>query len=250
MKMNQASLLKVAAVTIAIPRYAGAFALSAGFVATGQLHASLGIAEVIAGVSMAVLEGFALAFILSKWRLLKVSSIAWYALLIVSLLLALSLPLVAIPYLYFMQTSFTGVTELFNSVLLQNSWNFIVAFVPMLIVIGVGLADVNELEREQQAVDFELEVSKKRATLEMELSKLRLEVEQAKTTTELEVRKLRAKYKVEVSNVEAKSQLDITLPFACEFCGEAYEQERQLRGHKAHCKARVNGKAELEQVSS
>lgn len=247
--INQANILKVAAVTIAVPRYAGAFALSAGFVAEGQLHTSLGIAEVVAGVSMALLEGFALAFILGKWRLLKVYSPTWYALLGVSLLLALSLPLVAVPYLYFMQTSYTGVTELFNSIFLQNSWNFVVAFVPMLIVIGVGLADVNELEREEKRVDFELQVSRKKAMLEIELSKLQLDVEEIKVANELKVRKLKAQYKVDVSNVEAKTQQNILLPFVCENCGEAYEQERQLRGHKAHCKGKVNGKAhELVEV--
>jgi len=242
---TQANLLKVSAVAIAIPRYAGAFALSAGFVAAGQVHTYLGIAEVIAGVSMAVLEGFALAFILNKWRLLAAKSIGWYSLLTVTCLLALSLPLVAIPYLYFMQAGFKAVSDVFPSVLLQNGWNFIVAGVPMLVVIGVGLADVNELEREEKRVDFELQSSRKRAMLEMELSKLSLTVEQAKTANELEIRKLRAGYKVNASAVEAKSQQAIIMPFLCEHCGTGFESNRQLAGHKAHCKASTNGKIEL-----
>ncbi|MBN1992827.1 MAG: hypothetical protein JW953_08980 [Anaerolineae bacterium] len=247
---TQANLLKIAAVTIAIPRYAGAFALSAGFVAEGYLHTSLGISEVIAGVAMAVLEGFAIAFILNKWRLLKASSIAWYALLTVTSLLALSLPLVAIPYLYFMQNGFEAVRDVFPNIWLQNAWNFTVAFVPMLVVIGVGLADVNELEREQKQIDFELEASKKRAMLEMELSKLQLTVEQAKTANELEMRKLRAQYKVDISNVEARQEQKMSKGFICEHCGEAFEKQRQLNGHLAHCKVRANGHSkatELEQ---
>lgn len=260
---NQAKLLKVAAVAIAIPRYAGAFALSAGFTATGWLHTGFIGAEILAGVAMAVLEGFALAFILSKWRLLKAYSIEWWSLAIVSLLLALSLPLVAVPYLYFTQAGYSSVNEVFPHVAIQNTWNFIVAFVPMLIVIGVGLADVDELEREQKGVDFELEVSKKRAMLEVELSKLKLEVEQARAANELqmsklqldieqtrvvnelETRKLRASFKLAASNVDAVAQQNLNLPFVCEYCGEAYEQERQLRGHKGHCKGRVNGEVKL-----
>lgn len=242
MRVNQANLLKVAAVAIAIPRYAGAFALSAGFVAQGQLHSYLGIAEVVAGVSMAVLEGFALAFILSKWRLLKVGSVSWYALLAVISLLALSLPLVAIPYLYFAQESLTTISSIFPNVWVQNGWNFIIAGVPMLIVVGVGLADVNELEREQKQANFELELNKERARVEVELSKLELEVEQAKVLNQLKVSELRARHKVDLSNLSAKTKQSISKGFACEYCGDTFEKQQQLNGHLAHCKARQNGK--------
>lgn len=239
---NQANLLKVAAVAIAIPRYAGAFALSAGFVATTELHHILGLSEIVAGISMAVLEGFAIAFILNKWRLLKVSSIAWYGLLFVILLLALSLPMVAVPYLYFMQTGFDAVSQVFPNVLVQNGWNFIVAFVPMLVVIGVGLADVNELEREQEAIDFELERSRRQAELEVELSKLELEAERQKALNQLELKRLKAQYKVDAANIEARAEENTDKPFVCEHCGQAFERQRQLNGHMAHCKVRTNGK--------
>jgi len=169
-KRYQATTLKISAVAIAVPRYAGAFALSVGFYLGDGTHFYVGIAEIVAGIAMAILEGFAIAFILSKWRLLKSTSITWYALLIVVVLLALSLPLVAIPYLYFMQQSTSVITlynvnNVFPNVYLQNSWNFIVAFVPMLIVIGVGLADVDRLEQEYKEVEFELKVAKKKAYL-------------------------------------------------------------------------------------
>jgi len=240
--MNQANLLKVAAVTIAIPRFAGAFALSAGFVAEGSLHTGLGVAEIVAGVSMAVLEGFALAFILNKWRLLRVCSLGWYSLLAVICLLALSLPLVAIPYLYFMQAGFSSVNALFSSVWLQNCWNFVVAGVPMLVVIGVGLADVNELEREQKQIDFQLEVSKKKAMLDMEVSEIELKVEQAIVLNELGKRRLRAQYKADLSKAEAQAKRGVSKNFVCE-CGQAFERSMQLNGHKAHC--RKNGQVEL-----
>ena len=242
--MKQANILKIAAVAIAIPRYAGAFALSAGFIAEGYLHTGLGVAEVVAGIAMAVLEGFALSFILSKWRLLKVGSLGWYSLLSVCLLLALSLPLVAVPYLYFMQAGFEAVNDIFPVIWLQNGWNFIVAFVPMLVVIGVGLADVNELEREQRQIDFELDVSKKRAKLEIELSQLELNVERAKVLHELEKKQLRAQHEIDVSNIKANKEQKVSKAHICEYCGDAFEKQRQLNGHLAHCKTRQNGKHE------
>ena len=234
---QQGNILKTAAVMIAVPRYAGAFALSAGFVATGSLHNLLGIAEVAAGVAMAVLEGFAVAFILNKWRLLGTKTVAWWALLAITLLLALSLPMVAIPYLFYYQSTFGNLQQLFNSLWLQNCWNFIIAFSPMLVVIGVGLADVNELEREESAVDFELESHRKRATLEMELSTLELTVERAKLANRLEMEQLRANHKQGLKVVEDK----ISNPFICPWCGVSFKREPQLRGHKAHCKSKSNG---------
>jgi hypothetical protein len=236
-KFTQSNILKVSAVAIAIPRYAGAFALSAGFVAEGQLHGWLGIAEVVAGVAMAVLEGFALSYILSKWRLLKPNSLPWWASLTVSSLLALSLPFVAIPYLYLMQSGIGNVKEVFNNVWLQNGWNFIVAFAPMLIVIGVGLSDVDELAREANQADIELALSKKRAMLELELGELELELEQARAKNELEIKQLRASYKVAVSNVETKA---LQAGVQCEQCGEYFSSKRALGGHKAHCKAKLD----------
>lgn len=244
MRFNQATFLKVAAVTIAVPRYAGAFALSAGFVATGYVHVGLGIAEVGAGVAMAILEGFAIAFILNKWRLLKANSVAWYALIVVTALLALSMPLIAIPYLFYYQAGFESIDTLFSSVWLQNAWNFIIAGVPMLVVVGVGLADVNELEKEEQSVDFELESSRKRAELEMELSTLELQVERARVENELEKRRLRVQHKVDLSQVEAQAEDSINKRYICPYCDVGFERVRQLNGHLGQCKARNNGSQE------
>lgn len=242
-RLTQSNILKVSAVAIAIPRYAGSFALSAGFIAEGQLHTALGIAEVTAGIAMAILEGFALSYILSRWRLLKPNSLAWWASLIVSSLLALALPMVAIPYLYLMQSSLTSVNEVFNSKLLQNAWNFIVAFAPMLIVIGVGLSDVDELAREGNQADIELELSKKKAEVKLELGRLELQLEHAQAKNELEIKQLRASYKVAVSKVETKVKQG---GVECEYCGRTdFTSKRALGGHKAHCKARKaasNGK--------
>ena len=244
MNFNQATFLKISAVAIAIPRYAGAFALSAGFVATGYMHIGLGIAEVLAGIAMAILEGFAIAFILNKWRLLKSNSVAWYALIVVTSLLALSMPLVAIPYLFYYQAGFDDINALFNSIWLQNAWNFVVAGVPMVVVVGVGLADVNELEKEEEAIDFELESSRKRAELEMELSTLELQVERARVQNELEKKRLRAVYRVEASAVEAQEQDNLNKPFVCPHCKTGFERVRQLNGHLGQCKAKQNGDRE------
>jgi hypothetical protein len=150
--------------------------------------------------------------------------------------------LVAVPYLYFYQVGFKAVNEIFPHITVQNAWNFIVAGVPMLVVIGVGLADVNELEREQKRIDFELETSKKKAQLEIDLSYLELDVERAKVENRLEIAQLRATYKVGSSQIEAKIERDSDKAYVCEYCGKGYEREVQLRGHKGQCKTRTNGK--------
>ncbi len=244
---NQASILKIAAVIVAIPRFAGAFALSAGFIAEGTVHVYLGILEVGAGISMAVLEGFAIAFILGKWRLLKTSSVEWYGLLIVILLLALSLPLVAVPYLYFMQTGFGAIGDIFSSVWVQLGWTFVAASISMLVVIGVGLADVNELERETERLDYELETKKKQANLAMEISQLELVVERAKVASDLEIRQLRATYRVQSSSIETKANEGVSMDFVCEYCGQGYETVRGLNGHLGQCKVRKNGQEAIKE---
>jgi hypothetical protein len=244
---KQANLLKIAAVAIAIPRYAGAFALSAGYVAEGDLHRYLGIAEVIAGVSMAVLEGFALAFILNKWRLLKTSSLPWWSLLMVISLLALSLPMVAVPYLYFAQ-GLSIISSIFPNIWVQNGWNFVVAGVPMLVVVGVGLADVDELERERRQLDYELEVRTKRAEVELAVSQFDLEAERDKISNELELNKLKADHKVSMRNMSAKADRNVSKSFICEYCNEAFAKHQQLNGHLAHCKVKQNGNNSEEPI--
>jgi hypothetical protein len=198
--MNQPTFLKISAIAVAAPRYAGALAAAVGIDAIAK-YPLLIPAEVIAGFAMAVLEGWAMAYVFGKWRLLKPCTVHWWTLLILAVLLALTLPLVSAPYLVAMQSEMT-INELFNSNSWQFAWSFIVAAVPVLIVMAVGVASQDEQERKQRAA-------------------------KVKQTNNL----LSAKQ-------EQTVEQDI---FACEFCSEQFGSIKALNGHKAHCKVKQNG---------
>jgi hypothetical protein len=202
-RINQAKILKVAAVTIAAPRYMGAFAASIGISAI-EHYPALQTLEVLSGGAMALLEGFALAFILSKWRLLKPGSTHWYTLLVNVLILAISLPLVALPYLLIEQNGL-HVAQLFEGrFLLQAVWSFLVAAVPVFVVMGVGFADVDQYERQTAQAKQQAKVKQARRALRQ--------------------------------GQEQKPSKD----FTCEYCGAIFDKQKALNGHKANCKARAN----------
>jgi len=91
--------------------------------------------------------GFALSFVLGRWRLLKTGSGHWWILLIFVLSLAFTLPLVAVPYLLSEQNS-QPIAEVFQGLYwLQIAWSGLAAGVPALIIMAVGFADVDEADR-------------------------------------------------------------------------------------------------------
>jgi hypothetical protein len=211
-KFDQAKLLKVAAVAIAAPRYMGAFGSAVGLDVLDHFT-WLADVEAYSGAAMALLEGFALAFVLSKWRLLK-PGLHFAILLLFICLLAATLPAVAVPYLLAEQTG-QQVSLLFADVYwLQVCWSFLVAGVPMLVIMAVGFADTPD-EQEQLA---------RRAKAEQTRQATRQAEQQAKQQTRQTVSK----------------------PFVCESCGERFSKQQGLNGHRAHCKAQANGKLEPE----
>lgn len=217
-KINQANVLKVAAVAIAAPRYMGAFAVAIGIDALKQ-YPLLAHAEVLSGGAMALLEGFAVAFVLSKWRKLKPASASWFVLLTFAILLAATLPLVAAPYLLIEQDSSTAQALFANHRLLQIAWSILVAGVPMLVIMAVGFADVELAEAE--LAQFE----PKSANFEP------------------------------VSSAEVQAQLassaQAQLKLSCSACSKTFISSKALCGHKAHCRAKANGKLpEMEVVTS
>jgi hypothetical protein len=44
-----------------------------------------------------------------------------------------------------------------------------------------------------------------------------------------------------VSNIKANKEQKVSKAYICEYCGDAFEKQRQLNGHLAHCKIRANG---------
>jgi hypothetical protein len=99
--MRQANLLKIAAMLVAAPRYVGLMLYLSGFEFTGWFLTALHVAEGVAGLSLAVLEGFALAYILSRRQLGFSRADKTLVLSVVGLLLLL-LPLCATPYLLYL----------------------------------------------------------------------------------------------------------------------------------------------------
>jgi len=144
-KIDQAAILKVAAVAIAAPRWIGAFAAAIGVDALSE-YSLLAHAEAFSGGAMAILEGFAIAYVLGKWRSLKNNSLQWWILLIFTFLLAITLPLVATPYLLIEQDKSTISLLFAEHRLMQIAWSILVAGVPVLIIMAVGYADSEEHE--------------------------------------------------------------------------------------------------------
>ena len=200
-----ATLLKIAAICVAAPRYMGAFGAAIGIDVLAN-YAWLEQAEVYSGGAMALLEGIALAFVASKWRLLKPQSIHWWIMLVMMGLLAIALPLVAAPYMLIAQDGISAQDLFAQYFLLRAAWTFIIAATPVLVVLAVGVADVDELE-----------ISEAEAGKAAKLEQLKRQTRQARQAT-----------------FEQTRQAD---QVACEQCLRVFGSKRALNGHLAHCKA-------------
>ena len=221
--MRQAQFLKVAAVSIAAPRYIGAFGASIGISAL-VLMPWLAYVEMFTGGAMALLEGFALAFILGKMRLLDPASPQHKTLHRLAWAIVLTLPIIGLPYLLSEQREQT-VKALFAGgglvFAMQVFWSLTVLIVPVLVVMAVGYADTDDFERDSLLASREAEVK---------------QVKQQIKQTERE-----AKQAVEQN---------ISKPFACGACGNSYGSAKALNGHKAHCKPSANGKEVVSKVAA
>ncbi len=133
------SLLKVAAISIAIPRTMGLSVAMLGVSAKHE-YPALVVAELWSGLGLAILEGIAIAYVFSKWKHSRDDKV------LSSFIVAfvLTWPLVFAPYLVAEQDGLT-MSELTGAGLLGVSlrllWSGLVATLPMLIVAGVGYAD-------------------------------------------------------------------------------------------------------------
>jgi len=103
-KSLEAAILQIAAVIVAAPRYMGAFAAAIG-IQLVDYYTWFPNAEIWSGAAMAILEGWAIAFIFRKWRQLPIKSWPWIVMLFLQIALMLTLPFVAAPYLMSAQLS-------------------------------------------------------------------------------------------------------------------------------------------------
>lgn len=147
---TEAEVLQISAVAVAAPRYMGAFASAIG-ISIVQAWPWFAGAEIWSGLAMAVLEGWAIAFIARRWRATR-AKWPWRVLLGLWLALIVTLPLVATPYLLSSQYDLAVIDIMpWWAVAL---WSFLVAAVAPLVLVGVGYADTQRPES-RQAVSTE-----------------------------------------------------------------------------------------------
>lgn len=245
-KISQANLLKTSAMLVAIPRYVGLMLYLSGFVFTGRMLDALHVSEGVAGLSLAVLEGFALAYILSRRQLGFSRSDKIAVFTVVAVLLVL-LPVCAAPYLLFL---FDG-TQVFvaqQTGFVQSVFKFIwataTASMPILIIIGVALV-------EKDPVDVAILNAEREALKQQTLSRIAAETEQNTLHFELLAQQARAEHRAKKQKVKQQAEQDVNKTFVCDYCGAAFESNKALAGHTGHCVARANGKqAEAMGVSN
>ncbi len=181
---KQSTVLQFSAVAIGGFRYMGAFGSLVGVNAI-ELIPWLELAEIYSGLAMGLLEGFAIAFIFSRLRLLVTGSPEYKRLHLYAWLTAITLPLVALPYLLTAQRGLK-ITELFSldillnspgssylialGLILQATWSLVALAVPVLTLMAVGYADFSPIEAHKASIyqatelkQIKLEASKKRA---------------------------------------------------------------------------------------
>jgi hypothetical protein len=241
-KLNQASLLKIAAMFVAIPRYVGLMLFLSGFVFNGWLLSALHIVEGVAGLSLAVLEGFALSYILSR-RQLGFSRGDKIAVFVVVAILLVLLPVCATPYLLFLFDGtqvFVAQQTGFVQGLLKFCWVAATASMPILIIVGVALV-------EKDPVDVAILNAEREALKQQTLSKIQAETEQSLLHFELLAQQARAEHRAKKQQVKQQAEQNVNKDFVCDYCGQGFESNKALAGHTGHCKARANGK-QVEQV--
>lgn len=219
---KQGTMLKVAAMLVAIPRYVGLMLFITGFRFEGVPLVALHIAEGVAGLSLAVLEGFAIAYIFSKFPLIQSVAQKWLLSTLVSILLIM-LPLCVAPYMLELYDGTKLFVEL-DSLLLKFTWVTATVAMPMLIIAGVALV-------EQNSTDYKLlkQLHKPHAATTTATK------EQAATTTTTTVATIAATN----TQVEPSS-------FTCA-CGSSFSSKQALGGHVRTCKEAQNAKAKTNE---
>lgn len=245
-RINQPLILKVAAMFVAAPRYVGLMLFLSGFVFSGTFLDALHVAEAVAGLSLAVLEGFALAYILSRRQLGFSSTDKKFIVAVVAVLLIM-LPLCAAPYLL---NLFDG-SQLFAPVpgtlvaVFKFAWAAATASMPILIIVGVALV-------EKDPVDVQLLNAEREALLKQRLAEIEAETEQKVLHFRLLAQQARTDHRTKTQQVATEAeqaQQAASKTFVCSNCGSAFESAKGLAGHTGHCKAKVNG-TERQQVSN
>lgn len=136
-------ILKTAAMIVATPRYIGLMLFISGFRFSGYYLSAMHILEGLAGLALAILEGFAVTYILSR-RQLGFSKTDTWLIYIVSIVLLISLPLCAGPYMEYL---FDG-TLMFDDTneIIKFLWIVATVSMPILIIAGVALVENDPID--------------------------------------------------------------------------------------------------------
>lgn len=212
---TEAETLQVSAIVVAAPRYMGTFASAVGIdlLAYWPGFAKL---EIGSGAAMAILEGWAIAFMFRKWRTMQPGTAHWWVLLTLQILLMVALPATAAPYLASSQLD-KPVADLLGPAIWWV-WIFTVAAIAPLVLAAVGYADVEPakepVEKKQPAAKQQKQHAKPKQIVPLQEPVWTYE----KTTP--------------------------PLAFACQDCGAAFAKVQGLNAHKRHCNVAVavNGK--------
>lgn len=184
---------------MAFPRYVGLMLFISNFEFVGWALTGVHILEGFAGFALAVLEGFAISYILSR-RQLGFSKADTWAIIAVTAILLILLPLCATPYLIFL---FDG-TTLFDvdNIFMKFIWIAATASMPVFIIVGVALV-------EKDPVDVTIMNAQRKAELKKTLAKLGAETEEIVLEYNLRKTQLRKDYKKpkkEVVEKKAKTE--------------------------------------------
>lgn len=146
---TEAEVLQASAIIVAAPRYMGAFASVIGIDILTHWPGFANV-EIGSGAAMAVLEGWAVAFMFRRWRVMPTGSPHWWVLLVLQFALMLALPATATPYLLSSQLG-QPANEIMPFALLV-AWSFTVAAIAPLVLAAVGYSDTKEAATEVEDI--------------------------------------------------------------------------------------------------
>jgi len=230
---KQSTWLKIAAITIAAPRYVGAFAVAVGADPFAAVPPLLHI-EVASGAAMAVLEGLAVAYVFAQWRLTRQGTLQHRVLAAMLAAMLLTVPLIGLPYLLAAQAETYRLAG-FMPFWVRTLWSLVVLAVPPLIIGAVGYADFDEAE-----------LVRHQAARQADIEQAQLLLEQTRQQSRQQKQLLRRQ-----SRPEAEE--GAVIRYRCPHCSRLFGSKRGLNGHLAHCKPAgtagnpgSNGKVPLE----
>lgn len=211
---TEAETLQAAAIIVAAPRYMGAFASAIG-IEVLKYWPEFAKIEIGSGAAMAILEGWAVAFMFRKWRTMPAGSAHWWVLLVLQFALMLALPATATPYLLSSQLG-QPASEIMNPYLLV-AWSFTVAAIAPLVLAAVGYADVEQKQVAPESKPATIEQVAEQAPI---LQPLLVLAEPAPALQSLPT--------VEQIQEQASG-------VTCPGCNATFAKVQGLNAHKRHC---------------